>query len=407
MAGQSFRFIQAGSFQLHASLQGLTTVPEHLSELLIDALYRSAAEVFQAAVREEVDFVVLTGNILDPTLAGPRAVAFLQQQLEQLEERDILVYWAASRTDLTANWLGTIEWPGNVRIFSSDEPDEFRHQRGDELVACLSGRSWNEQRPLRAAEFAGDHEGPFSIAVLHAQPELENYRTAVSYWALGGATAATPLKSESYAHCAGKPQGISPADCGPHGCTLVHVSSEGEIRARLIETDVVRWCHERIAVANNISRPEIRSAFKTRLKNLTADAKRSVLVRWTITGEDRFDTLLADEPSRVELLEWLRDQFGGAATAAWSVSLELEPPDSLPQQWTEEDSILGDFLRVAKRYQDQPDKGLDLEQYVLDRYVPPELAAVMNLKDETTRNRVLREAAILGADLLRGDESEA
>ena len=403
MAGQSFRFLQAGSLQLHATLQELTTVPEHLAELLIEAPYRSAAEVFQAAVREEVDFVVLTGNVVDPTLAGPRGVAFLQEQFQQLCEREILVYWAASRTDLAGNWLGAIEWPGNVRIFSSEELEEFWHLRGDERLARVLGRSWHEQRPLRAAEFAGDQQGAFSIAVLHGQPDRDSFQSAASYWALGGASV---LKSEAVAHCSGQPQGLSPADCGPHGCTLVHVGSDGELRTRMIETDAVRWCHERIAVANSISRPEMRSAFKARLKNLAAAAKRPLLIRWTITGEDRFDTLLADEPSRVELLDWLRDQFGEGTPAAWSVALELEPPDTLPQQWTEEDSILGDFLRVTKRYQDQPDAGLDLERFVFDGDVPPELASVMNLKDGSTRNQVLREAAILGADLLRGDESE-
>jgi len=241
---------------------------------------------------------------------------------------------------------------------------------------------------------------------LHGQPELDSFQGAVSYWALGGVSGSTPLQSESVAHCAGQPQGLSPADCGPHGGTLVHVGPDNEIRTRMIETDAVRWCHERIAVANTISRSEIRAAFKSRLKNLTAVAKRPALIRWTITGEDRFDTLLADEPSRVELLDWLRDQFGEGSPPAWSISLELEPPDSLPQQWIEEDSILGDFLRVVKRYQDQPDEGLDLERFVLDQHVPPELATVMNLKDGSSRNQVLRDAAILGADLLRGDESE-
>ena len=407
MSGQSFRFLQAGSFQLQASLQGLTEAPDHLGELLVEAPFDSAAEVFQVALRNEVDFVVLTGDILDPTAAGPRATSFLQQQFQRLAEQQIRVYWAASRTDLTANWLRSLEWPDNVRIFPSDGIDAIRHHQGDEPVAVVVGRSWDPQQPLRAAEFVREHDELFTVAVLHANPELENYRTAVSYWALGGGGGeSTPFRDSSCAHSAGTPQGRSSVHCGPRGCSLVHVSGDGEIQVRPVPSDAVRWCHERIAVNNGVSRSEIRSTLKTRIKNLIAEAKRTVLVRWTITGEDRFDTVLADEPSRVELLEWLRDQFGHGTPAAWSASLELEPAEALPQQWIQEDSILGDFLRVVERYQDQPDKGLDLEPFILDRNVPNELATAMNLKDGTSRNEVLRAAAILGADLLRGDESE-
>ena len=76
MSAQSFRFLHAGSFHLQQTLGGIADAPEHMIELLVNAPFAAAANVFQAAISEEVDFVLLAGDILDPTRAGPRAVAF-------------------------------------------------------------------------------------------------------------------------------------------------------------------------------------------------------------------------------------------------------------------------------------------------------------------------------------------
>ena len=99
MSAQSFRFLCAGGFHLHAVLQGLSEAPEHLLESLVSAPYRAAEQVFQTAVREEVDFVVLTGDLLDAASGGPRAVAFLVKQFELLRDHGIPIYWTASKLE--------------------------------------------------------------------------------------------------------------------------------------------------------------------------------------------------------------------------------------------------------------------------------------------------------------------
>ena len=141
--------------------------PEHLLDLLVNAPYLAAEQVFQAAVREEVDFVILAGDVLDPTRAGPRAVAFLRQQFQRLKERGIAVYWSASEHDLAEDCIRTIDWPANVRIFGSDKVEQLTHYRGEHSVADVLGRSWSPQKPLRAAEFLSLAVGGYQIAAMH------------------------------------------------------------------------------------------------------------------------------------------------------------------------------------------------------------------------------------------------
>ena len=72
MSDRSFRFLHASDFRLDAVPRGLTEVPDHLRDTLLDAPYNAARRVFDTALAERVAFVVLAGNILQPDLTGPR-----------------------------------------------------------------------------------------------------------------------------------------------------------------------------------------------------------------------------------------------------------------------------------------------------------------------------------------------
>ena len=177
MAGQSFRFIHASGFQLETTLTGVADVPDHLREVLVAAPFDAVERVTESAIREDVDFVVLAGDILDPTSAGPAALAFLQRQCEQLAARKIPVYWAASQKDLTGDFLSQVQLPDNVRVFPSDRVDRLTHFRGQTPVVTLQGRSWHDKRPLRAAEFVREGQDGFQLAVLYARGDLDSAPT--------------------------------------------------------------------------------------------------------------------------------------------------------------------------------------------------------------------------------------
>ena len=102
---QPFRFVHAADFHLERPLRGLAEVPDHLRVALIDAPYRAAERVFDAAIKERVDFVVLAGDILDPLAAGPRGLVFLGEQFQRLAAQGIRVYWAGGRSDDFERWI--------------------------------------------------------------------------------------------------------------------------------------------------------------------------------------------------------------------------------------------------------------------------------------------------------------
>jgi DNA repair exonuclease SbcCD nuclease subunit len=408
MAGQSFRFLHTGGFHLESTLDGLADVPEHLTELLAAAPFQAVENVTEAAIREDVDFVVLCGDIVEPLHAGPAALAFLQRQCEQLRIRKIPVYWAASQSDQAGDFLPQMELPDNVRVFVADRVEPLTFSRGDTPVVTLVGRSWNEQRPLRATEFAREEMEGFQLAVLYSRGDLDGGpRPGVSYWALGGCDAPRDVfaSQDQIIHAAGRPQGFGPAATGPRGCTLVSVDGEGEIRTRRIETDAARWHDERVTIDGGISLRDARSTFRSQVERLMANLERPLLVRWTLAGPGRFDSPLMRRKNREEMLDWLRNDFGHRSPPLWSLALEVEPPETISADWADDDSILGDFLRAIQASLESDEQPFELRSDIPQRPLPREVAEALSVADTKATAAALREAAVLGFDLLRGDET--
>ena len=77
MPGESFRFIHASDFHLERPLGDLDALPPHLSEAMAEAPRRAAQTVREAALAENIDFLVLSGDLLSTQAAGPHGMSVL------------------------------------------------------------------------------------------------------------------------------------------------------------------------------------------------------------------------------------------------------------------------------------------------------------------------------------------
>ena len=72
MSNWPFRFVHASDFHLEMPPFGVSEVPEHLGDLFLESVYRAAERVFETALAEDVDFLILSGDILHCQHTGPR-----------------------------------------------------------------------------------------------------------------------------------------------------------------------------------------------------------------------------------------------------------------------------------------------------------------------------------------------
>ncbi|HTN73813.1 MAG TPA: hypothetical protein VL096_01150, partial [Pirellulaceae bacterium] len=89
--------------------------------------------------------------------------------------------------------------------------------------------------------------------------------------------------------------------------------------------------------------------------------------------------------------------------AVWTAAVEITPPSNLPTMWYEEDTLLGDYLRLMRDVEQDTAQELDLGT-LLAGTAAEEASALVRWQNEEQRQQVLQDAALLGVDLLRSGD---
>lgn len=424
MANRPFRFIHASDFHLDAVPHGIADVPDSLRDALVDAPYRAATRVFELAIHEHVDFVVLAGDILSPPEAGPRGWAFLVDQFQRLGENGIVVYWAGGEVDPPDSWPASIDLPANVHVFGSQRVERVTYEADEEPICHVLGVSSSPRGRIRAAEFVPPDDGLFSLAVVHGRAEAEQLaRQPIQYWALGGRHERETLTmSTTVAQHCGTPQGRSPDELGPHGCLVVQVDDEGRARSTFVPTDAVRFLHEALTLPASAQvdrlqrelaeREELQRMLAARAQSLLANhTGPDLLVSWAIRAPESVSLQLRSGTLASDLLGRLRADFTVRRPALWSTALcaarDASVLGQLPGDLFDQETILGEFLRTARAWERDPLTPIDLEPLVGPGFAALADSADIGLTEVGLRNEVLGEVARLGVDLLSPGESRS
>jgi DNA repair exonuclease SbcCD nuclease subunit len=407
---RSFRFLHAGDLHLERPPRGLTEIPDALRPVLADAAYRAAERVFDAAVKQPVDFVVLAGDVVDPLLAGPRALVFLSEQFGRLADLGIRVYWAGGRGDRFERFLDAWPLPDNVHRFSLNRVERVVHRRDGEPLVQILGTSTSQLKTIAVADFVPEGRELFSVAVAHGRSDAGPLAAGtVNYWALGGRHLRRSLvRGPVTGHYCGTPQGRRPRESGPHGCTLAQVDETGGVRTTFIPTDAVRYCNERITVDESTTGEQLFQILTERAGELLVDPfGPEMIVRFCVVGSRRLARKLRSGPLSTDLVARLRAEHAAKRPGAWTVGVEAPRAARVPAKLYDEQTLLGEFLRTARHYAEQPDERLELEAFLAKRHAAGNLGSAATLDDPAVRRRVLAEAAALGAELLSPREAES
>jgi DNA repair exonuclease SbcCD nuclease subunit len=470
---QPLRFIHASDLHLERTIEGVTECPAHWEQRMLDISKRAAERLFQECIEEEIDFLVLSGNVLNANVASPGIFLFLLEQFERLKKAGIPVYWAGGEFDSPEDMPSAFPLPDNVRRFPSDSIQEFYFQRTegpDTLpIAKLVGMSRNQRnKRIRSSEFPVDPGGLFTIAVANGEVEPETLsQRYIDYWAMGGSNRrhtfhgnprkkgpdGKPIAVEAESrqnsqdknnkekkelppqpfivHYPGATLARTPLDIGHYGATLVEVALD-ESRRSIDEpvlshfsTSPIRWVNDRIVLEATDESEKLTDELLQRAKNYKEAQKADDLfINWLIDvppgnlAQDLRRSKFTDE-----LLSKLRTLYGQDAPMTWSVSISVIVPEQLPKAHYEQQTILGDFLRSVKHFQDNPQELIHLGGYIpknweheeaiknllLAEKVTDEVADAGNKEPKErwvqspiqteTQQRVLREAAMVGLEL--------
>ncbi|MCI0334308.1 MAG: DNA repair exonuclease [Planctomycetes bacterium] len=406
---QPLRLVHASDLHLERPLYGLADVPDHLRDLLIEAPHLAAERVFETALAEDADAVLLAGDVLHVDRAGPPAIVLLLDQFARLNDRGIPVYWAGGTVDVPDSWPRSVSLPPNVHVFPIGRVETLDLVRAGQIVARVQGTSCREDGEVETRGFHRDAHGLFTIGVAHGTSDSAGHEgDRVHYMALGGRHLQQTVDHEpGLAHYCGTPQGGCPTETGPHGCTVVTADESGRAKTKFVATDVVRWLEQTVEVTATTRSEQLHERMVERLEKLIAQHPGiDLFVRWNVRGAGPLVNRLRPGGLADELLVDLRRQFGepgtrrGGSPSAWSISIHCDSPLSVPAEWYDQETCLGDFLREVREFELHDRLPLDLRQFVPEDVRDDPLAAIARIETDADRGALLCRAAKLGVDLL-------
>lgn len=322
------RFIHAADAHIDSPLIGLEMHEGAPVAVLRRASRRAFENLVQLAIDENIDFLLLAGDLYDRDWKDYSAGLFFRGQLARLRDKGIPVYLIAGNHDAASVISRRLSLPDNVHVFST-RTVESKEVAGHPVV--IHGRGFpNRDVPENLAlDFPAAVPGTFNIGLLHTSltgraghntyapcSEADLRRKGYDYWALGHIHQPEIVSRDPWIVFAGNCQGRHARETGPRGCRLVTVNdSLGVENAEWQALDVVRWQVLEVDLAGIGEESEaLRRAAEAMGNAVSAAEGRLVAARILFTGATSLHGSLHREAQRwrAELLGRAQDQGQGA-----------------------------------------------------------------------------------------------
>lgn len=417
------RFLHVADLHLDSPFTGLRSAPQRVAEIVQQATFSTYDRVVETALREQVDFVLIAGDVYDGKDRSLRAQLRFRDGLARLSAAGIDSFIAFGNHDPTTGWSARISWPDGVHRFGSDSVEAVQVRRDGAVLATLYGISHShaEVRENLAGRLGREQPGGLAIGLLHANVEgiggHENYApcrmddlesAGMDYWALGHVHDRRVLREDMPAVVyPGNTQGRSRAEQGARFCTVVDVAGQG-ISLRSVAVDAVRWLRREVSITGISDDQELLDA----LEYSCAEARdvgegRPVICMIILTGSGPLHDALS-RPGYVDgLLGHIQTREVEGEPFMWINRLELATTPELDREERKQAlDFVGELLRVADQIRSDPAQIEELKREIVP--LQERLQRALRMEFPVDGNRMLEwldKAEIMCLHLLEGERT--
>ncbi|QDU82360.1 putative metallophosphoesterase YhaO [Polystyrenella longa] len=250
------RFIHAADIHLDSPLKGLEKYEGAPVEEIRTATRRALENLAELAINEEVDFLIIAGDVYDGDWKDHNTGLFFVAQMNRLREADIPVVIISGNHDAANKMTRSLRLPDNVELLSHTRPATAKSARLAELGVAIHGRSFAKQAELEnlVLDYPQKSTGLFNIGLLHTSLEgaegHEPYapcsvdhlkQKGYDYWALGHVHTRRVVIEDPPVVFPGNIQGRNIRETGEKGCYLVTADDQGVCDLQFLSLDVFRW----------------------------------------------------------------------------------------------------------------------------------------------------------------------
>ncbi len=359
----SFRFLHAADIHLDSPLRGLARQEGRAAERIRTATRDAFDGLITEAIRESVDFLVISGDLYDGDWKDYQTGLFFVRQMGRLADAGVEVFLLHGNHDAQSQMTRELRLPDNVRVFATKAPETVLLP---ELDVALHGQGFatrNVSDNLVPA-YPEPVAGAFNIGVLHtalsgreghdsyAPCSLEELvAKGYDYWALGHVHRAEVVHESPHVVFPGNLQGRHIRETGPKGAVLVTVEDGRIAGSARVDCDVVRWALVQVAVDGCDLVAEVEDRVRTAIEEAVADESdgRLMACRVVLTGRSSIhDRLLVSQPNLQVEAEAVAAGLGEEAAWIEKLVVTTEPMRDPAASRASEDA-LGELERILEQ----------------------------------------------------------
>lgn len=348
MTVESLRFLHSADLHLELPIQEIVEAPPSIVQRISSLSSRLLQRLIEIAVSEEVQFVLLAGDVMDWRRAGPALCEEWIAFCETLAEQGIPVIQAASAAERARPMPASLVSQGVV-LLSGERPrtTDWALANGTRVVFV----DWPEDAagPESDAFLTSGREADYVIAVRHrAGREGLPSLVPLDYWALGGGhKRATDTSGTVTLHDPGAPIARRPNEDATSSVTVVTLHQGGACDLQFRNTGLLRWESVPLLLTETCSEAEFLSHAVQEWEARRQAGSAEHLLRFQVCGDP------------IRMIAWRRagilDRVLGELRARcerenggpWPLGIDLDPWEEWPAEWLNEDSFRGELLREA------------------------------------------------------------
>ncbi len=416
----NIRFIHCSDLHLEAPFKGIHIENEGIWKILEGSTFRSFEKVIQTAIAQEVDFVLIAGDLYNSSNKSVRAQLFFLHQMKLLADHDIPCLFVHGNHDPIDSWLIKSELPASTFQFPP-------------YIFCKSLYRTHEEKPYvnivgysypkrdvqkNIAKEIADYsrsldQNTFNIGLLHCNvggdPSTENYapcslqdllQSNIHYWALGHVHTKKVLhESNPTVIYPGNTQGLHINESQKKGFYLVEVHDQ-EVDYRWIETSSFLWFQPTLQVDSSSFEAISEDIIQTMIENTQS---LPGIFRFTLEGRTYLHHLLQKQKHEIE--ESVRENLEQENCYLESINLQTKPDIDIEAIKKRKDfnSLFVHKAEELLSSRNLPEKiAVLLEDMPLDK-----LFRMLPEKDSSiTWEHIVTNALYLGLDLLSEEKNE-
>ena len=332
----AFRFVHAADVHLDSPLKSLALRNEELGSLIGNATRRAFLRIVDLCLREQVDALLLSGDLYDGDQTSMKTALFLAAQVRRLHEASIRVFVIRGNHDALSTITRELTLPDSVHVFDEKGGVVELDPVGGGPRVAMHGLSFLRAHAPESLlpKYRQPVEGAVNVGLMHTNldgsPHHSRYApcsaadlhgSGIRYWALGHIHRRSVIRGDAVIVMPGMPQGRDVGEAGPKSVTMVTITDDGSIDVAEELTSVAEFAVVPVPIGDGEDwRAVVNSIMEALASEKARTASEHLVARVRVTGSSPLAWRLMRE---ADLLRTEAEDCAARVGSCWIDKLEV------------------------------------------------------------------------------------